>query len=73
MHGLLLAHPLHFRVWIMIDGIASYVEWKSRTKTKGPKAGVAPKAPPQLDAEPRDQQLGFTKGPRVMLLFAQTK
>jgi len=45
----------------MIDGITSYIEWKSRTKTSRPEAGDAPKAPSQLEAGSRDQRLGFSK------------
>ena len=46
---------------VMIDAIANFIEWKSKTKPTRPEARVAPKAPPQPAAEPRDQRFGFTK------------
>ena len=45
----------------MTDTIASYLEWKSRANRQGLEANIAPKAAPQLEAEPRDQQYGFSK------------
>jgi hypothetical protein len=45
----------------MIDSIDSYVEWKSKTKTRPPGASGALKAPTPLGAEPREQPTGFTK------------
>ena len=45
----------------MIDTIANYIEWKSRTATTRPEASVAPKARPRPEAEERGQGSGFTK------------
>src|SRR5271169_1117134 len=49
-----------FAIRVMIDGVTSCIDWKSRTNTSRPEAGVAPKAPSQPEAEPREQRLGFT-------------
>ncbi len=43
----------------MIDGIASFIEWKLTTKASEPEVGGAQKAPPHREAEPREQRLKF--------------
>ena len=45
----------------MIDSTDSYVEWKSKTKTRSPGATGALKAPTPPGAEPCEQRAGFTK------------
>ncbi len=50
----------------MIDAIISFIESKTRAKSKPPEprvalAGVSPTASAQLKADPRDHQVGFTK------------
>jgi len=45
----------------MFDAINKFMESRTRTTTGWPEARVAPKVPPQREADPRDRQVGFSK------------